>query len=130
MHVHVIRQFMCSQENNIIIWCFTDRYVHRIDSNYEDEDDFLDVKMPYSSTGPTIFGYQQALENRIRAYRLEPGSELDANKYTPTFVHDSLMYPGTLSSLTNNVRSHVPSFYVHYETHRFHRAHQWACYRV
>ena len=118
-----IRQRMCSHKNKSLMWYFTDRHTHRthpaqrampnINNNSEDEDDFLDVEMPYSSTGPTVFGYQQALENRIGAYRLEPNSELDMNKYTPTFVHDSLMFPGTLSSLTNKVHAHVTSFSVH-----------------
>lgn len=78
------------------------------DDDSDDENSFLQVAMPCSLAGLATYTYQLALRNRIHADKLERSRELDMHKYTPTFIHDSLMLPGSLSSHTNKVHSHVP----------------------
>lgn len=59
----------------------------------------LTASMPTSSTGLTTIAYQKALQNRINESFLFQGGKYDTNKYTPTFIHDILMLPGSLANL-------------------------------
>jgi hypothetical protein len=59
----------------------------------------LQVQMPTSSPGLTTFAYQRALLNRISAPKLSKEGTYDLTKFTPIFIHDALMLPGSLASL-------------------------------
>lgn len=71
----------------------------------DDGHDFLQVSMPSFSTGITTFAYQRALRNRILNDKLRSGGEISMSRFTPTFIHDCLMLPGSLSNLLMKVRS-------------------------
>ncbi|KAK4546406.1 hypothetical protein LTR36_002083 [Oleoguttula mirabilis] len=64
----------------------------------DDEDDYFQVPIPTSSTGTTMFAYQLALQNRIKNGKLVEHGEYDMRAYKPTFIHDSLMLPGSLAN--------------------------------
>ncbi|KAK4554307.1 hypothetical protein LTR86_008515 [Recurvomyces mirabilis] len=70
------------------------------ESSSEASDDFLQRRLiPTSTPGTTPFGYQQALRNRIKDGKLQPHGEYDMHAFTPTFIHDCLMLPGSLTQL-------------------------------
>ena len=66
-------------------------------------EDYLQVPIPSSSTGIATFAYQRALRNRIRNDKLARGGDYDTRVYTPTFVHDCLMLPGSLANVLGKV---------------------------
>ncbi|KAK3680046.1 hypothetical protein LTR78_000423 [Recurvomyces mirabilis] len=69
------------------------------ESSLEAGDDFLQRLIPTSTPGTTPFGYQQALKNRLMNGKLQPHGEYDMHAFTPTFIHDCLMLPGSLTQL-------------------------------
>ena len=71
------------------------------------EEPFLKVSIPLSSSGLTTFAYQRALRNRIRDHKLARGGEYDIHAFTPTFLHDCLMLPGSLANVLGKVISEV-----------------------
>ena len=73
------------------------------DRSTDDEHDFLQVPIPTFSTGLTTFAYQRALRNRVRNHKLERHGEYNIRKFTPTFVHDCLMLPGSLANVLGKV---------------------------
>jgi hypothetical protein len=77
------------------------------DNLYDMDDEFLPVSIPTSSTGITTLAYQRVLRNRIRSGRLARGGDYDTRAFTPTFVHDCLMLPGSLANVLSKVISHI-----------------------
>lgn len=73
------------------------------DNEYTDEYDFLPTAMPTASDGLTTIAYQKALANRIDDSKLARHELYDVRTYTPTFIHDCLMLPGSLASLLGKV---------------------------
>ena len=73
----------------------------------DSEEDFLSANKPTNSSGLTTFAYQRALRNRVRNARLSKHAEYDMRAYTPTFVHDCLMLPGSLANVIGKVRNSV-----------------------
>lgn len=71
-----------------------------VEGNHE----YFQVGIPSFSNGLTTFAYQQALRNRISEAKLLRHAEYDMQKYTPTFIHDCLMLPGSLANLLGKVR--------------------------
>ncbi|KAF2485931.1 hypothetical protein BDY17DRAFT_67634 [Neohortaea acidophila] len=69
------------------------------DHSRNDEEQHSQVPMPTSATGMTTFAHERALRTRIRASKLVRDGEYDMKKYTPTFIHDCLMLPGSLANL-------------------------------
>ena len=67
------------------------------------DEEFLQVPIPTLSTGITTFAYQRALRNRIRSGKLARGGDYDTRVFTPTFVHDCLMLPGSLANVLGKV---------------------------
>ncbi|KJX98315.1 hypothetical protein TI39_contig418g00009 [Zymoseptoria brevis] len=67
--------------------------------NHEAVQRHLQVAIPTSSPGLTTFAYQRALRNRIEASKLLEDNIYDLTRYTPTFIHDALMLPGSLAGL-------------------------------
>lgn len=66
---------------------------------------FLQVSIPMHPTNSLApFAYQRALRNRIRDDELGPGRKYDIKAYTPIFVHDCLMVPGSLATICGKVR--------------------------
>ena len=65
---------------------------------------FLQAGIPTFSNGLTTFSYQQALRNRISESKLQQGADYDIESYTPTFIHDCLMLPGSLANMLHKVR--------------------------
>lgn len=63
----------------------------------------LQVPIPQLSSGLVTFAYKRALLNRIKAPKLKEGNIYDLSRYTPTFVHDTLMLPGSLANLIGKV---------------------------
>lgn len=61
--------------------------------------DYFQVPIPTFSNGLTTFAYQRALRNRIADSKLLRFGEYDMRKYTPTFIHDCLMLPGSLANV-------------------------------
>ena len=65
---------------------------------------FLPVSIP---TGPANnlapFSYQRVLRNRVRDNDLNTGRKYDIRAYTPMFVYDCLMLPGTLAMIREKV---------------------------
>ena len=79
------------------------------------DEEFLQVPIPTFSTGITTFAYQRALRNRIRSGKLARDGDYDTRVFTPTFVHDCLMLPGSLANVLGKV---VPKKPVTYDTRR------------
>ena len=73
------------------------------DTSNDMEDVFLSVPIPTYSTGITTFAYQRVLRNRIKSGKLARGSDYDTRAFTPTFVHDCLMLPGSLANVLGKV---------------------------
>ncbi|KAK5119121.1 hypothetical protein LTR62_000332 [Meristemomyces frigidus] len=65
----------------------------------EEEPDNLPISIPSFTTGLVPFAYEQALLNRIQDVKLQPDGEYDTTTYPPTFIHDCLMLPGSLTQL-------------------------------
>ena len=61
------------------------------------------VPIPITSNGLVTFAYQRALRNRIKDIKLASDGEYDMHRYTPTFIQDCLMLPGTLASALEKV---------------------------
>lgn len=59
----------------------------------------LQIPMPLLSDGLVTFAYKRALLNRIKEHKLREGGRYDPSRYTPIFLHDMLMLPGSLASL-------------------------------
>lgn len=70
----------------------------------EGNHEYFHVGIPSFSNGLTTFAYQQALRNRISEAKLVRHAEYDTRKYTPTFIHDCLMLPGSLANILGKVR--------------------------
>lgn len=62
------------------------------------------LPLPTSSPGYLTYAQQQAMANRVPYDLLVPGGELDPSVYTPVFLHDTLMLPGSLATLIGKVR--------------------------
>lgn len=83
-------------------------------SGSQDSDTFHPVKihidiqahlpLPASSPGYLTYTQQQAMANRVPYDLLVPGGDLDPYRYTPVFLHDTLMLPGSLATLIGKVR--------------------------
>jgi len=52
----------------------------------------------------TTFAYEGALQNRVLDEKLQPRGDFDVQTFTPTFIHDCLMLPGSLANLLHKVR--------------------------
>lgn len=57
------------------------------------------VPIPSRSSGLTTWAYQEALRNRALNYELALYAKYDIIAYTPTFIHDCLMLPGSLANV-------------------------------
>lgn len=79
----------------------------RDDDSRETEDYFVNVPMPSSHTGISTFAYERALRNRIRSGKLAQEGDYDRRAFTPTFVHDCLMLPGSLTNVLGKVNDHL-----------------------
>lgn len=65
---------------------------------------FLQASIPsHAANNLAPFAYQRALRNRIRDDELSRGCKYDVKAYTPMFVHDCLMVPGSLASARRKV---------------------------
>lgn len=64
---------------------------------------YFQIGIPTFSNGLTTFAYQQVLRNRIPESKLRKHAEYDVESYTPTFIHDCLMLPGSLANLLEKV---------------------------
>lgn len=53
--------------------------------------------------GFTTFAYQHASNNRLPGSDFEVDGKLDTKKYTPCFIHDCMMLPGSLANLLGKV---------------------------
>ena len=60
--------------------------------------------IPTFTTGLTTFAYERALQNRVLDEKLQPRGDFDVQTFTPTFIHDCLMLPGSLANLLHKVR--------------------------
>ncbi len=78
----------------------------------EDGNDFLQVRMPVKPNptikGTTTFMYESALRNRIKYPKLGRGQDYDTRAFTPTFIHDCLMLPGSLATVIGKVNNPTP----------------------
>jgi hypothetical protein len=63
------------------------------------------LTIPTSSPGHLTHAHQQAMTNRITYDKLLPGGAFDPALYTPVFLHDTLMLPGSLATVLGKVRS-------------------------
>ncbi|KAK4888673.1 hypothetical protein LTR27_012459 [Elasticomyces elasticus] len=68
-------------------------------STVAESEEYLNVSIPMSSPGITTFAYQRALQNRIKEAKLLPRGDFDTRVWKPTFIHDCLMLPGSLTNL-------------------------------
>ena len=66
--------------------------------------DFL--PLPTSSLGYLTHAHQQAMANRVTYDKITPGGAFDPSLYTPVFLHDTLMLPGSLATILGKVRLH------------------------
>ena len=64
--------------------------------------------LPASSPGPLTHAHQEAMAHRVTYDKLMPGGAFDPALYTPVFLHDTLMLPGSLATLLGKVR--LPTF--------------------
>ena len=62
------------------------------------------LPLPKSSPGLLTHAHQQAMANRIKYDHLLPGGNFDPDLYTPVFLHDMLMLPGSLATVIGKVR--------------------------
>lgn len=84
----------------------------------DEEEPFLPVSMPVSSSGYVTFGYERALRNRIPETKISRHGEYSARAYTPTFVHDCLMLPGSLANVLGKVQHDLAEKEVKHVTNR------------
>ena len=82
------------------------------DSPNDSGDEFLNVPMPVVTAGPSTFAYQRAWKNRIRSGKLARDGDYDTRAFTPTFVHDCLMLPGSLANVLGKVHRHMSNRYA------------------
>lgn len=69
-----------------------------------------------NSTGLVTHAYQRALAHRIKYDLLLPGQHLDVEEHIPAFIHDTLMLPGSLAQLTDQVQLPVSrDFHSHFQ---------------
>jgi hypothetical protein len=61
------------------------------------------LPLPKSSPCLLTHAHQQAMANRIIYDQILPGGELDPSLYTPVFLHDTLMLPGSLATVIGKV---------------------------
>lgn len=76
---------------------FTPIYTHLKPTNL--------LPLPTSSPGYLTHAHQQAMANRITHDKLLPGGAFDPALYTPVFLHDTLMLPGSLATVLGKVRT-------------------------
>lgn len=69
----------------------------------DEEEPFLPVSIPDFSLGYVTFGYERALRNRILETKISRHGKYDMRAYSPTFVHDCLMLPGSLANVLGKV---------------------------
>jgi hypothetical protein len=62
------------------------------------------LPLPTSSPGYLTHAHQQAMANRMAYDRILPGGAFDPALYTPVFLHDTLMLPGSLATVLRKVR--------------------------
>jgi hypothetical protein len=62
------------------------------------------LPLPKSSPGLLTHSHHQAMANRIIYDQILPGGELDPSLYTPVFLHETLMLPGSLATVIGKVR--------------------------
>ncbi|KAK5167666.1 uncharacterized protein LTR77_007365 [Saxophila tyrrhenica] len=74
--------------------------VYPTDTSEDDSHHFLPIPIPSHPTSPTTVHHESVLKKRIIYSKLAPGAEYDTRSYTPTFIHDCLMLPGTLATVT------------------------------
>lgn len=67
------------------------------------------LPLPTSSPGYVTHAHQEAMKNRIPYDSLLPQNLFDPKLYTPVFLHDTLMLPGSLANLIGKVRQSNPS---------------------
>lgn len=84
-----------------------EKEMHRLQQSVKDTIDqsdheisFLDVPIPTAPTNNmTTFAHQKALRNRIKDSKFARNAEYDMRAFTPTFIHDCLMLPGSLANV-------------------------------
>nr|POE62397.1 hypothetical protein CFP56_68772 [Quercus suber] len=57
------------------------------------------IPMTSYANDMTPWAYQKTLQNRIHITKFENGAEYDISTYTPIFIYDCLMLPGSLASV-------------------------------
>ena len=62
------------------------------------------LPLPTFSPGLLTHAHQQAMANRITYDAIAPGAIFDPTTYTPVFLHDTLMLPGSLAAVLGKVR--------------------------
>lgn len=62
------------------------------------------LPLPKSFPSCLTYAHQQAMANRVTYDQLLPGSAFNPAMYTPVFLHDTLMLPGSLAALLGKVR--------------------------
>lgn len=66
---------------------------------------WLKVSIPWApANNLTPYAYHRALMNRIDDAALLPGHRYDIKAYTPTFLYDCLVLPGSLANVRGKVR--------------------------
>ena len=66
------------------------------------------LPLPTSSPDHLTHSHQQAMANRIIYDQILPGARFDPAVYTPVFLHDTLMLPGSLATVIGKVRTSAP----------------------
>lgn len=64
---------------------------------------FIQVDIPKTPSGISTFEHERAMRNRIPRDKLDRNAIYDKHKYTPTFLHDCLVLPGSLANLIGKV---------------------------
>jgi hypothetical protein len=64
------------------------------------------LPLPTSSPGPLTQAHQQAMSHRVTYDKIIPGGAFDPSLYTPVFLHDTLILPGSVASLLGKVCFH------------------------
>ena len=87
----------------------TDLKENDCQSSDEEDDNYFHVSVPNSTNSTIIpFAYSRALRSRLKNPKLQRHGEYDTRAYTPTFVHDCLMIPGSLANILGKVRLPLP----------------------
>jgi hypothetical protein len=66
------------------------------------------LPLPTSSPDHLTHSHQQAMANRIIYDQILLGARFDPAVYTPVFLHDTLMLPGSLATVIGKVRTSAP----------------------